>query len=144
VLDVRSISLFCECDGNVTNGLLVLLYSVVCTRRAQHFLVVASLTEIEPMDCLCFLILTSDGWWLAAGSWRLAAGGWRLTAGGWRLVVTLDSRGALADSRGALAVVMSQPLSCCCPLPPSIEHLWNSMDLQGFGRCLGGGAHKNQ
>jgi predicted nucleic acid-binding Zn ribbon protein len=82
VLDVRSISLFCECDGNVTNGLLVLLYSVVCTRCAQHFPVVASLTEIEPMDCLCFLILTSDGWRLAAGSWRLAASGWRLTAGG--------------------------------------------------------------
>ena len=139
-----ALSGYCECDRNGTNALLVLLYSVVCTRRAQHFLVVASLTEIEPLDCLCFLILTSDGWWLAAGSWRLAAGRWRLTAGGWRLVVTLDSRGALADSRGALAVVISQPLSCCCPLPPSIGHLWNSMDLQGFGRGVGGGAHKNE
>jgi hypothetical protein len=39
------------------SGLLVLLYSAVRTRCVQQFSVVASLTEMQLMVCLCFCIL---------------------------------------------------------------------------------------
>ena len=42
-----------ESDRNGTNGLSV-RYSAVCAWCAQHYPCDASLTEMEPMGCLCF------------------------------------------------------------------------------------------